>query len=70
MVPSNDGGTSQVWLMVIPNPDENVTVTELLLLRSNTVDDVVILSPTEDKVTSAPLNLNESTATCNHILPN
>ena len=71
MVSSKDGGTSKVYtsnpavsLMVIPNPEETVTVTELLLLRSNTADDVVTLSPTEDKKTSEPLNLYNSNPTC------
>ena len=42
--------------MVIPTPDGNDTVMELLLLRSMKDDDVVTLSPTDIKLseTSAP----------------
>ena len=36
--------------MVIPTPDGNDTVMELLLLRSMKDDDVVTLSPTEVKL--------------------
>ena len=56
MVPSKDDGTSKVYtnspaveLKVIPTPDGNDTVMELLLARSMKVDDaavVVTLSPT------------------------
>ena len=45
--------------MVIPTPDVNDTVMELLLLRSMKDDDVVTLSPTEVKLSdiSSPFSL-------------
>ena len=64
MVPSKDNGTSKVntnspavELMVIPAPDGNDTVMELILVRSMNDDDVVTLSPIEVKLsdTSVPL---------------
>ena len=63
MVPSKDDGTSKVntnspavELIVIPTPDGNDTVIELLLVRSMNDDDDVTLSPTEVKLsdTSVP----------------
>ena len=57
MVPSKDDGISRIYtsaptveLMVIPTPDGNDIVMELLLLRSMKDDDVVTLSPTEVKL--------------------
>ena len=41
--------------MVIPTPDGNDTVMELLLLRSMKDDDVVTLSPTEVKLSDKSL---------------
>ena len=64
MVPSKDDGTSKVntnspavELIVIPTPDGNDTVIELLLARSMNDDDVVTLLPIEVKLsdTSVPL---------------
>ena len=69
MVPSKDDGTSKVYtnnpaveLIVIPTPDENDTVMELLLLSSIKVDDIVTLSPTVLKLSdiSVPLRLMKS----------
>ena len=64
MVPLKDDGTSKVntnspavELMVIPVPDGNDTVMELILVRSMNDDDVMTLSPIEVKLsdTSVPL---------------
>ena len=41
--------------MVIPTPDGNATVMELLLLRSMKNDDVVTLSPTEVKLSDTSI---------------
>ena len=41
--------------MVIPTPDGNDTVMELLLLRSMKDDDVVTLSPTEVKLSNTSI---------------
>ena len=48
--------------MVIPTPDGNDTVMELILLRSMKDDDVVTLSPTEVKLsdTSVPSSFTVS----------
>ena len=63
MVPLKDDGTSKVntnspavELMVIPAPDGNDTVMELLLARSINDDDVVTLLPIKVKLsdTSVP----------------
>ena len=65
MVASKDDGTSKVYtnspavkLMVIPTPDLNDTIMELLLLRSMKDEDDVTLLPNEVKLadTSIPEN--------------
>ena len=43
--------------MVIPTPDGNDTVMELLLLRSIKVDDIVTLLPTEVKLSDTSVSL-------------